>query len=119
MKKVLIVDDNEDILKVMRSLLECKGFDVTIMDRCSEVVDVVQNTRPDVVVMDISMGKSNGYEIYTELKQNLNTRRTPVLLMSSDDLDAALMLMHLRIEEVISKPFDLKGLIGKLKNLAA
>ena len=119
MKKVLIIDDNENILEVLKELLECKGFDVATMNRGNEVVEVVQYSKPDVVVMDISMGKANGYEIYTALKQNLHTCRTPVLLMSSEDLNESVTLMHLKIEEVINKPFDLEGLMVKLKNLAA
>jgi CheY-like chemotaxis protein len=94
MKKVLIVDDNDNILKVLKILLENRGFDVATSDRAADVVSLVQWLKPDVVLMDILMGKSNGFDIYTDLKQNINTRKTPVLLMCTDDIDACITLMH-------------------------
>jgi DNA-binding response OmpR family regulator len=119
MKTILIVDDNENILQVLKELLEGKGFEVTTMERGAAVLEAVQLSKPDVVLMDITLGNSNGYDIYKAIKENIATRGTPVLLMSSGDGIASVAISNLKWEEVIDKPFDLKQLIGKMHWLAA
>lgn len=117
MKKVLVVDDNENILQVLKELLEVKGFKVSTMEGNKAVLERVQSSKPDFVLLDISMGNANGYEIYKVIKANILTSTTPVLLMSSSDLEESMFEMKLKSEDIILKPFDLKHLMVKLNSL--
>jgi len=115
MKKILIVDDNENFLEVLGNLLETKGpFEVITRRRGNDVLEIIESQKPDFVLLDIFIGESNGLDIYKAIKENILTREIPVLLMSGNDF------MNADSEAVIiAKPFDLKHLMGKINMMAA
>lgn len=116
MKKILIVDDNENFLEVLSTLLTTKGeFEVITQRRGADVLEIVQNTKPDFVLLDVYIGEMSGLDIYKAIKENIPTRETPVLLMSGTDIS----LLSAGDTHVIAKPFDLKHLMGKINMMAA
>lgn len=116
MKKILIVDDNENFLEVLSTLLVSKGdFEVMTQRRGADVLEIVENTKPDFVLLDIFMGESNGLDIYRAIKANLPTAETPVLLMSGTDVS----VLSDHETNVIAKPFDFKHLIDRINMMAA
>lgn len=116
MKKILIVDDNENFLEVLSTLLTTKGeFEVITQRRGADVLEIIQNTQPDFVLLDVFIGETNGLDIYKAIKANIPTRETPVLLMSGSDIVGIVG----SDANVIAKPFDLKHLMGKINMLAA
>lgn len=116
MKKILIVDDNENFLEVLSTLLVSKGdFEVITQRRGTDVLEIVQNTKPDFVLLDVFIGGSNGLEIYKAIKANLPTAETPVLLMSGTDMS----VLSGYEENVIEKPFNFKRLIERINTMAA
>ena len=115
MKKILIVDDNENFLEVLSTLLTTKGeFEVITQRRGTDVLEIIQDTKPDFVLLDIFIGETNGLDIYKAIKENVPTCETPVLLMSGSDITVLT-----ESGNVIAKPFDLKHLMGKINMLAA
>ncbi|KAA5532132.1 response regulator [Taibaiella lutea] len=116
MKKILIVDDNENFLEVLSTLLVTKGeFEVITQRRGADVLEIIQNIKPDFVLLDIFIGETNGLDIYKAIKENIPTRETPVLLMSGSDTS----VLSDSGANVIAKPFDLKHLMGKINTMAA
>jgi DNA-binding response OmpR family regulator len=116
MKKILIVDDNENFLEVLSTLLTTKGeFEVITERRGANVLEKVQKIKPDFVLLDVFIGETNGLDIYKAIKENKPTRETPVLLMSGADIS----VLSFNGANVIAKPFDLKHLIGRINMLAA
>lgn len=119
MKKILIVDDNECILQMLKELLELKGFDVQLLSGGNTVKDVVEHEMPDIVLLDILLGKHNGMDICKSLKENPFTRNVPVLMMSAMEKPLHLIGQKTTPDDFIAKPFDIYHLMMKIDRFAA
>jgi len=109
MKKILVVDDNKDILVVVQLVLELRGYDVKTIWQGEQTIQAVKDFTPDVVLLDIYLGTTNGIEICNEIKSNPETKNTCIIMFSA----------HGKTEEVlnqcpanafIAKPFDVNEL---------
>lgn len=69
-KKFLLVDDNKDLAKVYKTLFKTKGMDIKISSRPSHALDMFEEFRPDIAILDIGLPEMNGYELLDALKEN-------------------------------------------------
>lgn len=81
---VLIVEDNLDLAEATKHFLEIKRFKVLISDG-KNLQKILEEDRPDIIILDISLGFLDGREICRELKQNEQTRQIPVIMLSAHD----------------------------------
>ena len=108
MKKILIIDDDADIVDIVGDILISKGFDARTHRSGSNVPDVVKNYNPDLILLDIRLYGESGTDICRELKRRYNT---PIILFSADtrlgeafaDCDA---------DGFLSKPFTISDLLN-------
>jgi DNA-binding response OmpR family regulator len=119
MKKILVVDDNECILEMLKELLELKGFEVQLLSGGTTVQDVVEHQRPDIILLDILLGRYNGMDICRSIKENPSTSNVPVLMMSAIEKPLHLMGQHTTPDDFIAKPFDIYHLMMKIDRFAA
>lgn len=119
MKKILVVDDNEYILEMLRELLEIKGYDVQLLSAGNTVQDVVAEEMPDIVLLDILLGKYNGMDICKSIKENPCTSNVPILLMSAMERPLQLLGQKVTPDDFIAKPFDIYHLMMKIERFAA
>lgn len=119
MKKILIVDDNETILEMLQELLEMKGFQVQVVSAGNRVQEMVGREMPDLVLLDILLGKYNGVDICRAIKENPGTSHVPVLLMSAIERPLHLVRQEILPDDFIAKPFDLLHLLSRIEILAA
>ena len=82
-KRILVVEDNETILKLILFILENEGFRVQSTSRGDEALHLAKETHPDLVLMDVMMSPVNGYEVCRTLKSERDTRDIPVVLLSA------------------------------------
>lgn len=119
MKKILVVDDNECILEMLKELLEMKGFDVQLLSGGTTVQDVVAHHMPDLVLLDILLGRHNGMDICRSIKENPSTSNVPVLMMSAMERPLHLIGQSTTPDDFIAKPFDIYHLMMKIDRFAA
>lgn len=119
MKKILVVDDNEIILEMLRELLELKGFEVQSLSAGHIVAEVVQQQQPDLVLLDILLGRCNGMDICRSIKENPGTSGVPVLMMSAMESPLHLVGQEVFPDDFIAKPFDIGNLLSRIAQLAA
>jgi DNA-binding response OmpR family regulator len=81
---VLIVEDNVDLAEAARHFLEIKRFKVLISDG-KDVKQLISENKPDIIILDISLGPLDGREICRELKQNGETKAIPVIMLSAHE----------------------------------
>ena len=110
MKKILIVDDDTDILTVVEVLLTTHGYTVHTISEPSGILEDVKTFYPDVILMDVNMGHHDGREICKLLKSDSVINHIPVILFS------ALHNLHethreCEATDFIAKPFDALELI--------
>jgi CheY-like chemotaxis protein len=82
MKKILIVDDNPEIIKLLKHLLEIKGYEIIAAEEGQSGVKKALEESPDLIIMDIMMPKMSGGEAVKVLKSNKKTKDIPVIFLT-------------------------------------
>jgi CheY-like chemotaxis protein len=82
MEKILVVDDDEDLLLILWHALKGNGYQVTTLSDPGLVLETIAHTQPDIIILDISMGKWDGRDICAEVKKVEAYRHIPVVLYS-------------------------------------
>lgn len=117
MKKILLIDDNESLREVITEALQLEGFDVIDTGNGQQGIEIAKTQNPDIILCDIMMPETNGYQVYKELKSNRQTSLIPFIFMTAlaekDDIRQG---MNLGADDYITKPISLNEL---LKAIAA
>ena len=82
MKKILIIDDSQDLLNAMKIFLEAKGYLVKTNDSCKEILDNVKEFDPDLVILDVFLSEEDGREICKNLRRHTDTKHLCIILLS-------------------------------------
>ncbi|UCG38044.1 MAG: response regulator [bacterium] len=115
--KILVVDDEAFILNLMRNGLAEHGFEVVTADNGFEAILAVEEEKPDLIITDIMMPRLTGLEFLKALKNNRETSRIPIILISAlDQADMVKEGLDLGAIDYITKPFKINEIVGKLKH---
>jgi DNA-binding response OmpR family regulator len=82
-KRILVVDDDENILSLERTILEQKGFDVTTAGGGEEALRVLRKDAFDLVLLDVMMPDKDGFEVCRQIKQEPRTKNLPVIFLTA------------------------------------
>ena len=116
MKKILIVDDEQEIRELLQDFVEEMGFEVQIASDGKIGTQKALLIKPDLIISDIKMPSLNGIELLHWCSKNLST--TPIVLMSGfTDILLAEEAISLGAKDLIAKPFDFEALEGTIKNI--
>ncbi|HVZ95631.1 MAG TPA: response regulator, partial [Chitinophagaceae bacterium] len=115
MSKILVVDDDIDILSVMETLLKRKGFEVETTTRGETTFSKIDTFKPDLILLDVLISGHDGRTICKKLKSNLDTRHIPVIMFSAHPAAAA-SISEYGADDFIAKPFDINNLLQKVNN---
>ncbi len=86
-KRIMVIDDNEEVLKVTRELLEHEGYDVVIHQNGFGATSAIRANQPDLVLLDINMPALSGDNLAPIVLANDHTKEVPILFFSSNDED--------------------------------
>ena len=118
MKKVLIIDDNTDILEVLFILLTFQGFTVQTIWDGEDTVKNLEIFKPDVILLDISLAGYDGREICKQLKSPESPfKHIPIILFSAMS-ELEIKYLECGANDFIKKPFDTVDLVTKIKKYA-
>jgi CheY-like chemotaxis protein len=108
MKRILIVDDEEDICQVVQaSLEEFGGWQTLLAHGGEDGLTLAQNEQPDAILLDVSMPVMDGFQVFEQLQNNSATKNIPVILLTSKVLARdRKQFAELNIAGVITKPFN-------------
>lgn len=113
MSKILVVDDDVDILSVMEILLSMKGFEVKTLAKGEDIFPTVQNFDPDLILLDVLISGYDGRIVCKKLKSSEKTKDIPVIMFSAHP-GAAATIADYGANDFISKPFDVTNLMKKI-----
>ncbi len=116
MNRILIVDDNEDVLQVMQLLLGSRGYEVAVTKKGEETFKKTEIFDPNLIFLDIHLGGMDGRDICKTLKQTGKTSHIPIILFSANNVKDNLFTEALA-DEFIAKPFDIHDLLLKVDKL--
>jgi DNA-binding response OmpR family regulator len=119
-KKILILDDDLDILEILSLLLSETGYQIRSLDRGETIFENIEDFKPDLILMDVMLAGMDGRAICKNIKENQITSFLPVILISgTHDLADSLHLPG-GPNDFVAKPFNIDHLLAKIqKQLAA
>ncbi len=118
--KVLIVDDEPNILLSLEFLMKKEGFIVFIARDGEEAFEIIHREKPKIVLLDIMMPKVDGYEVCKFIKQHADTQETKVVFLSAKSKEADIEKGYsIGADLYIPKPFSTRDLVKKINMLAA
>ena len=121
--KVLVVDDDPDMVSVIRMSLEKASYEVMDAGNGKEGIEKAKKERPDLIVMDLMMPEMDGFEACKRLKADPEVKNIPVIVLTaigeqlSDTKYAKDMGLGLESEDFITKPVDLNVLLERVAQL--
>lgn len=117
-KKILAVDDEKHILRLVQINLEKAGYEVITAGNGREAVDKVHSEHPDLIVMDVMMPEMTGFEALQELKENPETATIPVIMLTAKAQDADVFHgWQSGADLYLTKPFNPLELLAFVKRI--
>lgn len=117
-KKVLVVDDDPNLIKALTVVLKKEGYDIdTAMDG-EEAMEKVQKASPKVMFLDIMMPKKDGFEVCQEVKGSPKTSDTYIIMLSAKAQEEDVKKgIDVGADEYITKPYSIKQILEKVQGL--
>jgi EAL domain-containing protein (putative c-di-GMP-specific phosphodiesterase class I)/CheY-like chemotaxis protein len=117
-KKILIVDDDEDILLIVQTLLTNAGYSASIARNGKEGIDLAMSLRPDAILLDVTMPQISGWEVCATLKNLPETAGTPIVMLTvKSEIKDLITGMQVGADDYITKPFTKRNLLETLERL--
>ena len=118
--KILLVDDEPDILRAVGARLESNGYNVITASNGSDAIDKALQEKPDLAILDINMPHGNGHEVAAHLRESMSIHYMPIIFLSActskEDIE---MAAETGVDEYIIKPFQPADLLRAIESLLA
>lgn len=109
--KILLVDDNEDLLLITQIILKGQGYEVVLAKSIDEAVHKIKIHQPPLILLDVFICHQDGRAFCSRLKEAADTTGIRVILMSGEDITAEALRIA---DDFLPKPFDYEELISKV-----
>lgn len=115
-KKILAVDDESDVLLIIKTALMAEGFDVVTAANGPDALALAEEHEPDLVVLDMMMPGMTGFEVLAELRLQPANREVPIIMLTGvSDKSKIRQALDAGIDYYIVKPFEFHDLISKVR----
>jgi len=115
MAQILVIEDDSSIRLGLEDTLRAKGYDVLVAGRGDEGLETADTVRPDLIILDIMLPDTDGFEVCRKLKSSADLRQIPVIILSARgaELDRVRGL-ELGADDYVTKPFSLMELLARV-----
>ena len=119
-KRILVVEDEEDLRKMLKFRLEGLNYEVSEAGDGLEGLNKARTTKPDLIIMDLMLPKMDGYKVCGLLKPDARFSRIPIIMFTAraQEKDKE-MAKEVGADAYITKPFEPEVLVGKIEELLA
>ncbi len=124
--KILLVDDDPDIIETIQFSLDQKGYEVITSADGTDALNKARQIKPDLIVLDVMLPKENGYRVCREIKEDIRegriSKQIPIILLTARDLRGEphrekLFINFSQTDAVIYKPFEMDDLLRRVQEL--
>ncbi len=116
--RILIVDDEIDIVKILEKRLMNQGFKTFKAGNGKEAIEAVKKEKPDLIILDVMMPVMDGFETLGVLRSKLDTAGIPVIMLTAkSDKDSEIRGLEIGADDYITKPFDFEKVLARIKML--
>jgi DNA-binding response OmpR family regulator len=115
-KRILCIEDEPEMIDLIRLILGRRGFDVIGAAGGKEGLDKIRQEPPDLVLLDLMMPDMDGWEVYQQMKADDKTKGIPVIVVTAkaQSIDKVLGLHIAKVDDYISKPFSPQDLLNSV-----
>lgn len=116
--KLLVVDDEKDVLDIMQFRLAREGYEVVTAADGQEALEKVKTDNPDIVLLDLMLPKLNGYEVLEKIRTKYNDKWRPVIIISArDELGSVERCYGMEADHYLTKPCDFEHISQGIKTM--
>jgi two-component system response regulator VicR len=116
--KILVVDDDRDIVETLKNRLEREKYEVVVAFDGEEAITKVKEADPDIVLLDLVMPKLNGFEVLKEIREKYKEKWRPVIVVSAqDDLESFRKSYSLEADHYLTKPCTMEHILAGIKTM--
>ena len=118
-KNILCIEDEPEMIDLIRLILNRHGFDVQGADGGREGLEMVKKNPPDLILLDLMMPDIDGWEVYQQIKADEKTKHIPVIVVTAkaQNIDKVLGLHIAKVDDYISKPFSPNALLESVQKV--
>ena len=119
-KKILIADDERNIVTALEFLLQRNGYEVHVARNGEEALKQVEDCNPDLVLLDVMMPVRSGYEVCTRIRERADWRHIKIIMLSAKGRDAEVNKgLSIGADDYITKPFSTQDAIARVEAVLA
>jgi len=117
-KKILVVDDEPEVVEILESRVKSGGYEVITASDGAEGLRKAYEEKPDLILLDILMPKIDGFDMCASLKENPNSANIPIIIITAAGLEhIEEKCLAVNADGCIRKPYDAADLLAKIKAL--
>lgn len=117
-KKILVVDDDADLVKMLKLRIESEGFEFASAEDGEDMLKLVKTYKPDLIILDIMLPNIDGYTALREMRKDDEFKDIPVIILTAKEKKAVGDLFALeKVSGFIEKPFETGDLLKKIRAL--
>ena len=118
-KKVVCVEDEPEIIDLIKLILGRKGFDLTGATGGVEGLEAIRRVKPDLVLLDLMMPDMDGWEVYQQMKADSELKNIPVIVVTAkaQSIDKVLGLHIAKVDDYVTKPFGPQELLQSVEKV--
>lgn len=119
MYRILVVDDDEIVQQVLKHSLEAAGFEVVICDNGKRAFSVAEESKPDLILLDVNLPGKKGLNCCKELKADPRLQHIPIIVISGEYVEEKYKARGLNFgaDDYLTKPFDRQELLARVRAL--
>lgn len=120
-KKIVYIEDEEEMIDLVRLILSRKGYQVIGAIGGQEGLDLIKKTKPDLVLLDLMMPDIEGWDVFQQMRADKATQHVPVIVITAKakNIDKVLGLHIAKVDDYISKPFTPQSLLESVDRILA
>jgi len=114
--KILVVDDEKDLLELLKMALVQEGYAVRTACDATEALSIIKADRPDLILLDVLLPDISGIRLTTRLKNDAETAGIPIILLTAKDGETDIIVgLSVGADDYITKPFSMKVLLARME----
>lgn len=114
-KKILITDDDKDIVEILTIILNESGYETRSLTRANRIFEEIDEFQPDLILMDVMLGNMDGLAICKDIKENNQYKHLPVIIISASHDLKQILDQAGAPNDYLEKPFDIDILLSKVE----
>jgi two-component system alkaline phosphatase synthesis response regulator PhoP len=116
-KKVLVIDDEPEMLNLIQYTLEKAGFAVSVCNSGRDAFKRIEDEKPDLVILDVMLPGIDGYSLQLKISQADNTKKIPIVVLTALEPSKTLFQKFPQVAGFMTKPFRTDDLIAKVQSI--